>query len=344
MRDCAMIKFGEFAGGTAGTGPAFHVPVWRRRTVSAALGLSEHQLVEFCILLGCDFTASRDLHNNYADYRTSFEGESAPAGAASGQFELEGGTFGFKAFSCLLSQVRAQGSTFCLCAVEENVPLQLAIRYSRAFFNLDTTSMGELTSELVIANALIADLEELGVDADGEPAEEAELLDISDTADEEVDFTIRVPEDLEVAFLAWLRTEPPRQYGQCAVKLLQYCTALHGGTIEMPPGQTQETLPLQPEHIMALRETMRIMQAPDRVFEEHPHSPMAVWETVVAGKVYQDLLYRALREHFPIDQVCHVWMCFFDLIFVFFVCNVSFLALFTCCSAADWSIGAPIRR
>ena len=308
MRDCAMIKFGVFGAADEGHAFDFHVPVWRRRAVCAALALSEHQLVEFCILLGCDFTASHDLHNNYADYRSSLGAALQPGEV--GPFVLEEGTFGLKAFTRLLSLVRAQGGAFTLRAAEGNAQLQLAIQYSRAFFDLDEASMGTLATELVTLNAVHADLEELGLTASEHEGEdpnpngpEAELLEGSDDGAEEEDHSIRVPEGLEAAFLAWLDANPPQQFIECAPKVLQFCTALHEGGIAMPVDITSEALPLQPDHIAALGGMLQRMQAPDRVIDEHPHCPMPYWEMVVAGKAYQDLLYRALRVHFPTKEV-----------------------------------------
>lgn len=309
MRDCASIKFGVFSATHSGRKARdFHVPVWRRQSVCGALGLSEHQLIEFCILLGCDYTASHELHNNFADYRSSLEPPQRDS-AAPGPFALEEGTYGLRAFTRLLSALRAQGPNFSLCAVEGNVVLHLAIQYSRAFFNLDTTAMDSLTSELIMANAMQADSEVLGLppsdqadENDAADAREA-LLEDSDEGEAEEDFTILVPDELEEQFLDLLNANPPSDVAACATRVLQYFSDLHAGTIPLPAELSLEMLPLQPDHITALQTMMKCMRAPDRVLDEHPHHPMADWETVVAGKVYQDLLYRAIRQHFEFHHV-----------------------------------------
>ena len=277
-----MIKFGCFANADPDKPHKFDVPVWRRSTLSAALGLSERLFVEFCILVGCDATDSDELHHHHADYRAALP--LLPVhGVDASPFALEEGlNGGFQAFVTLLGRIRMYGSDFVLCAAPGKEKLQRAIDYSRAFYDLDQRLANTLKDGLCLVNA------------DFEAA-----LDAVEAA-EVINRTVTVPAELEAEFRSWLVAHPPVQFQDCAEKVLEYFELLHTDTTLVPasPASAPLPLPLLPEHITALRQML--VQVRDPL---HVHSPISRWTTVIAGKVYQDLLYGAVKQYYPFGDI-----------------------------------------
>ena len=109
FKDCPYIEFGELTISKSGI-TASHV--WRRLQTATALGLSEKQFVDFCILIGNDYTS------HFEEIRLL----SSPGDTMDARIEL------------LLEVISATDSDFELCFPDEN--LQQAINFSRDLYDL----------------------------------------------------------------------------------------------------------------------------------------------------------------------------------------------------------------
>lgn len=120
MKDCSYIAFGTIKADVKSLCTAV---VWRRKKLSKALQMSEEQFLEWCILIGNDYTKQYE--------KSLFDGYISDGSPPS--------------LERLRKLIISKGADFRLSS--ENTNLDAAIRYSRATYNLCDLKPFETASE-----------------------------------------------------------------------------------------------------------------------------------------------------------------------------------------------------
>ena len=175
MKDCSVIRFPQlFSQKTPKE--SYDMEVWRRTSVCQVMGLSEKQFVDFCCLYGSDFT-SPFFKNDRTKVRVIAENgrplEQLPDG------------FGWFKFCESFQNMQGWGENYIVECDDEL--LMLAIKYTRAFFELGDLSVFNAQLEEVVARQTDADAGEQqeGWEEDNASIDDADV--VTDDGEEDDD-------------------------------------------------------------------------------------------------------------------------------------------------------------
>jgi hypothetical protein len=301
MHGCATVKLGAFAldDASSNVGSVRFVNVWRRHMVSAILGLTESQLVDLAIVVGCDFT--RALLDDRSDLGVlTSEGQ-----VADYPFQIEASLMGAPAFARLLGCMQRMSESQSVGVRPGNDALYLAVKYCRAFYEADYLE-GQLLGDAALSDAdLVVD----PVEADAN----------SESGDDETVSEGVVRPDCEVAdawdYVSELIQEGHRELPAIAQKIVLFLTlhaaaaAEHSPITEITDVESDSVVSADfwpdLEHCQCLTKMLTDLSEPEPCMQGMTHTPVPTWTDVLAADVYQQLLLYAVLELYPLPLDVH---------------------------------------
>ena len=310
-----MIKFGAFMNCRPSSQP-YCVTVWRNTSVAACLGLTPTQFIEFVIVIGCDFTVPYD-RDDYCLTEPLVGGDNNN----NALFHIENTVAkGYQTFMEVLKIFKTLPKTITVTS-QANPELDMVIRFSRSFYNLDFNTMETIEIERINREKLLEETD----------LEETDLLDDSDTVytdsdDEEYDsHEIRLTERMEsecALYMQSLGVAVPENVHVCAEYVLQYM--LHNIDMSYTPDQEEYIPYIERDHIEVLRQMLVELRdgavrpaedvdppltwsevvarnAPLLSTKAQQHSPEPSWGDIYAGRVYQDLVAFLFKKMYKLN-------------------------------------------
>jgi hypothetical protein len=235
-------------------------------------------------------------------------------------FQLDPPLSGAPAFGALLARMHQVHRTHQVAARPENATLRLAVQYCRAFFDADPRQadliedqlhamQAEAAGAIVLTDAdLIQDLSE------ADDATSAASVDEDAAADEgeeaEPDYEVTAPSAARDHVRALLLSGCDNLL-DIAQRILLYLTE-HAAAAEAgadtlstdaesnPAHEEDNEFWPDSEHCHCLTQMLTELNIPDPSMDGMDHTPVPTWADVSAAKVYQDLLYAAVRSLHPL--------------------------------------------
>jgi hypothetical protein len=306
MHGCATVKLGAFALDDASSkvGSVRFVTVWRRHMVSAILGITESQLVDLAIVVGCDFT--RALLDDRSDLGVlTSEGQ-----VGDYPFQIEASLMGAPAFAGLLDCIQCMSRSQRVGVRPGNDALHLAVKYCRAFYEADLREADYLEGQLLDDAALSdADLVVDPVEVDAN----------SENGDDETVSEGGVRPDCEVAdawdYVSELIQEGHHELPAIAQKIVQFLTVHAAAAAEHSPiteitdveSDSVDSVDFWPdlEHCQCLTKMLTDLSEPEPCMQGMTHTPVPTWTDVLVADVYQQLLLYAVLELYPLPLDVH---------------------------------------